>query len=1653
MRPQTIYDVIAYIDGNAQSSYSQGEMWEKVTTYYLRNDPQQQQLMGQVWRWDDAPTNTGQDTGIDLVATYEMDESAGDRYWAVQCKNYAPNHTFSLGDVATFFTKAEADKRYGGYILSFASDNISKNLEDHCQETGTLILTPSVMAQSNVDWSGVFTDGEARKAKTYDLRPHQQDAVRLINATLQGHDRCKAIMACGTGKTLMALRLAEDRCEGGVVLFGAPSIALVSQAMREWTNQARVDLRTLVVCSDATAGKPKDDDAILDSVADLAFPATTDAPKLFERYREVRRQSPDAMVAVFCTYQSMQVVQDAQAMGFPTFDLIICDEAHRTTGVRDETMSDADVSAFQIVHDNMRVQGYKRVYMTATPRIYGDTAKRKAAQDDYTLSSMDDESIYGPTAYELRFADAVERGLLCDYRVVVLSISEDAVPAGVQQVFSDGSELQIGDVAKIIGCYKGLATHGADIERRLSKQFQHLDNATPEFFLIDEIGGEELPPLPDDEDAPPVKPLRKAVGFCARIADSKRMGSYFTRVVQRYESELDDTLGLTCKLDHVDGGMDSRKRAEKLRWLETGTDESECRILTNARCLAEGVDVPSLDAVIFFAPRKSEVDIVQSVGRVMRAFSDPVTGEKKELGYIILPVFIPAGMTPEESLNNSQTFDVVWKVLQALRSHDERIDAYVNSLNFRRSPKGTGAGNQGQNNIGKPAPEGSSQPGTQMTIEFESSLSRAIKAKLVEKCGTKIYWDTWADDVARIAQHHIEQINEALATDYVARKSFDGFLQGLRDSLNPGIKESDAVEMVAQHMITLPVFEALFGEFKFAKSNPVSVAIEDFLASLEGHGVGDMAEDDRRNLQSLYDSVRRRAAVVLTDYGRQELIRDLYEGFFSKAFPMTVDKLGIVYTPGQIIDYILHATDRVLWREFGHKLADEGVHILDPFAGTGSFMARLIEDPDLMPLSKLRHKYLNELHSNEILLLAYYIMVVNIEYAYHSRVGGDYEAFPGAVLTDTFQMSEENDQLDLEMFVDNSERVLTQEELDIQVIVGNPPYSAGQKNANDDNANESYPTLDGRVRNTYSANTNTTNKNSIMDSYIRAFRWASDRIGAAGIVCYVSNAGWLRSAAGEGVRRCFVEEFNSIYVFDLRGNMRSPEWRKEGGQTFGSGSQTPIAVTMLVKNPDSNEHGVIRYHDVGDYKTREEKLEAMLEGAASEPEWQILNQDRHGDWLNQRDDSFYTFAPIGIGKLKGPMGMFEIWSNGVNTAKDPWAWNYSLNAECDNARRLIENTNKEIERVCGEVELLAYDPTKYSWPSGMVGHARKGDHLCFRPEHTVVGSYRPFCRQHLFFDYEFIERFYQQQKVFPVQKNGKVFSNVVIEIAETSLLMTDLVFDLHFVGTGKGFPLYWYEKVEDQPTTLFSEEPKGRVVKDAWGNRYIRHDAITDEALEVFRAAYPNAFATRLKKDGGQELTKEDIFYYVYGVLHSPIYREKYAANLAKELPRIPLAKEFERFSQAGRALADLHLNYESVEIWPNLNIGILPGVNPGHVQKLAWGKKKNPDTGKNEKDFTRLIYNTDVTVSNIPERASEYKVNGKTPLEWMVDRYQVKTDKASGIVNDPNEYSDDPRYILELIGRLVTVSMRTLDIVEQLPGIDEVLPPDNWPAAWTAQS
>ncbi len=762
-------------------------------------------------------------------------------------------------------------------------------------------------------------------------------------------------MACGTGKTFTSLKIAEELAGAGKrVLFLVPSLSLLSQTLTEWTQHSELPLHSFAVCSDSDVGKKrrKNDDAVQTYTHELRYPATTNAKRLAEEV--VKRSDNTHMSVVFSTYHSIKVIGDAQNQyAMAPFDLIICDEAHRTTG---STFAGEDESAFVRVHDDNFIHGLKRLYMTATPRIYGELAKASADKGEVALVSMDDESLFGKNLHTLTFSEAVSRGLLCDYKVIVLTMDEHHINRRLQNLLKDESNtLKVDDAAKIIGCWKALSKHqmkeGLDID-------------------------------PD--------PMKRAVAFCQVIepstgtkhkVSSKQIAETFQTVVEAYQEYENDADDLICEVEHVDGSMNATEKESKINWLKAQPEENSCKILSNVRCLSEGVDVPALDAVLFLTPRNSQVDVVQSVGRVMR------NAPNKVRGYVILPVVIPAGMSPEEALNDNQTYRVVWEVLQALRSHDDRFDAMINKLDLtgqapskmeivavndrtvaaykakrtkERKRDELLSNARKSNVIGNKTTQVQYQ--NEIELEYEiGDIERALIAKIVDKCGNRHHWEEWAKDIANIAQTHISRIRTIVTTpeNKKENKAFKAFVNELRDDLNNAISEDEVIEMLAQHLITEPVFEALFEGYSFGKHNPVSQAMDKIVKLLHEHNIDNEAD----TLENFYASVKIRAEGIDNASGKQKIIVELYDKFFRNAFPRLTERLGIVYTPVEVVDFIIHSINHLLQTQFNEELSSDGVHILDPFTGTGTFITRLLQS-GLISQEKLPQKYEREIHAN-----------------------------------------------------------------------------------------------------------------------------------------------------------------------------------------------------------------------------------------------------------------------------------------------------------------------------------------------------------------------------------------------------------------------------------------------------------------------------------------------------------------------------------------------------------------------------------------------------------------------------------------------------------------------------------------------------------------
>ena len=1617
-----------------------GDKFERLMQRYLQTDPVYADELKHVWLWVDFPYKSqlgGIDLGIDLVA-----EHVSGGYWAIQCKCYDEKSIIDKPKVDSFiatanrsFTDDAGTQHFFSYLLWISTtdkwgDNALETLKN--QRVGVGVLYTDVLESSAVDWEKL-EEGihglQALKSKK-SLRDHQKSALDSAHKYFKDHERGKLIMACGTGKTYTALKIAEHETKNaGTILFLVPSIALLGQTLREWKSDSAEEFHAICICSDPEVSKKKtkvsDDDEYY-HVADLAYPASTNVADIKKQFQMIHHYGgAKGMTVVFSTYQSIDVIAEAQKVlldsGLPEFDLIICDEAHRTTGV---TLGDTDESAFVKVHNNEFIKSKKRLYMTATPRLFSDDSKSKAAQANVTLCSMDDPAVYGEEIYRIGFGEAVEKGLLTDYKVLILTLNEQNIPPAFRSLIAKSdSELNIDLATQLIGCITAL-----------SKQV---------------LGDNGVIAQTDPE------PMRRAVAFCSSIKASQQISNVFNEVSETYLDSLpEDRRGnmISLKCQHIDGSMTTPDKDRLLGWLKSEPKDNECHVLTNVRVLSEGVDVPSLDSIIFLSTRNSQIDVVQSVGRVMRK------APNKKYGYIIIPVLVPSDVEPEVALDNTPRFQVIWSVLNALRAHDDRFNATVNKIELNKAKPDNIIGGTAKDGFDPSGGHFILEPGysgntteslsNQMRLQFED-LKEVLYAKMVQKVGDRRYWEQWAKNVAEIAERQVERIKRLIADKDKHQQAFQGFIEGLRKNINPSISEQEAIDMLSQHIITKPVFDALFEGYSFVSENAISKSMQNMLDLLEEQAI----EKDTQTLDKFYESVKMRAQGIDNAEGKQKIIIELYDKFFKTAFPKMVEQLGIVYTPTECVDFILHSVNDILKKEFGRSISDENIHVLDPFTGTGTFMTRLIQS-GLIEQKDLKRKYQHELHANEIVLLAYYIATINIENAFHDMtpeedgIGTDtYIPFEGIVLTDTFQLGETEDgkKIFSEMFPQNSERVQKQMKAPLRIIFGNPPYSIGQKSANDNAQNQEYPLLDSRIENTYVKESTAGLNKSLYDSYIKAFRWSTDKLDeTGGIICFISNGAWLEGNSTDGFRKSLEKDFSSIYVFNLRGNQRTSGElsRKEGGKVFGSGSRTPISITLLVKNPSvkkrltQSEDEVkadIYYHDIGDYLNREQKLDIIKKFgsvANEEMSWTKLEPNEHGDWISKRNESFSCFIPLApeIKFDSNSTTFFTTNAIGIATNRDAWVYNFSLNKVNSNMKSMVDFYNNHLYEYLNErtIRNEEFVPDSYfetsskhiSWTRAIKREFTKGHTISFDSKSIRKAAlYRPYTKLPLYFSQSLNESPGLWKKLFPIEE----IHNLVICITGSggnkyfSALISNTVVDIQCQFNGQAFPLYYYDEHASMQEGIFEQEQEAR---------YTRKDGISDYIHEKTLQQYG------LSKTGNGTITKEDIFYYVYGFLHSPEYQEKFANDLKKMLPRIPLVesvKDFWAFSQAGRKLADLHINYESVAPYPDVEV-INGDCGFYEVEKMRFPKKDQKDT---------ILYNSKITVSNIPEEAYQYVVNGKSAIEWIMERYQITTHNDSGIINNPNDWSKEignPRYILELLLSIINISILTFKIVSGLP-------------------
>ena len=1233
---------------------------------YLKNEPTYKQKFSDVWMLNEVPAEyhiSKRDTGVDIVAK----DYAGN-LTAVQAKYYKGK--VGKDTINSFVAEAGKDYYAAGMLVS-STDEWNRNAEA-ALENNTKPFTRIGLSQlrhADIDWKkfSFAKENDLSQKVQKKLRGYQKTAINNSVTYFKDHDRGKLIMAPGTGKTFTSLKIAEalmndQKKHQFYVLYLVPSIQLLTQTLFNWNNDVSdgIHMTSFSVVSDNKANKKKgkDDDTL--GAKDVGFEPTTNVEELVKNFNYANQiDTGNEMTVVFSTYQSIDVIHKAQEQGIPEFDLIVADEAHRTTGA---TKLGED-SAFTEVHSNKNVKGKLRLYQTATPKIYDANAKRKAEENSIVVSSMDDEECYGKEIFRLGFGDAVAQGYLTDYKVTVLAVSESYINKDMQRVMAADNQLKVDDIGKIIGVWNAMVKRNG---------------------ITGEITG---------------APMKRAIAFTDTIKHSKAISEEFETVVNEY-LDAQSTDSFQVDVHHVDGGLNALQKEEQIDWLaDDSVEDNHARVLSNVRFLTEGIDVPNLDAIIFFSPKKSQVDIVQAVGRIMRR------AEGKEYGYIILPIVVADGVDPRDALDNDKQYKQVWQVLNALRSTDERFDAEVNKLDLNKKKDGKinfiGVDSSPDENVtendGLEVEQNKKPAQLELPLQWQE-MRNAFYGKVVQKVGDRRYLEDWSKDVSDIAHMYIRRIGDLIDSNQGAKLAFDKFLNSLHHNINDSINQDDAIEMLAQHLITEPIFDALFGEYSFVKNNVVSKSLNDVISAFKVFGF----EKEQEKLKPFYDSIKLRASGIDNAAGKQKLIVTLYDKFFSTGFKETTEQLGIVFTPIEVVDFIIRSVDDALQKYFGKHLADQGVHILDPFTGTGTFITRTLQylkqqmDEGKITFDDILRKYLHELHANEIVLLSYYIAAINIE-AVFDEVNGPkrgYQPFEGIVLTDTFESTERQNSFMDELLGENNKRLEAEQEQPITAIISNPPYSVGQKSANDNNQNIHYPKLETRLKETYALRSTAISNKGTYDSYIKAFRWASDRIGNNGVIGFVTNGSYLDSNSTDGLRAALYKEFNHLYIFNLRGNQRTQgeQSRKEGGKIFGSGSRAPIAISILVKD-GSDKHELL-YYDIGDYLSRKQKLNIIDEyQSIKDIPWKELTPDDNNDWLNQRDPNYQKYSPL---FSKQENSIFNSSLMGLETARDTWVTGFSRDKVLSNTSRLATNYNQNLDS-----NIKNNNPKDIKWTRGL----------------------------------------------------------------------------------------------------------------------------------------------------------------------------------------------------------------------------------------------------------------------------------------------------------------------------------------------------------------
>lgn len=1571
MNFEDFYNHLQSKDKESKDNVSKGKAFEYYTKSFIKKCISLEKSIAEdkIYLWKDFPYKSTIDLGIDIV--YEEERDGVSDFVGVQCKFKEKNTTLYADDLKTFlgllnsnFDVAGKKRRYSRGEIYTTSSNVSKNLTAMLKDFNptTKLITYSDFCKYPFDFT---SDVENIKVVKKELRAYQKKAIEKITEGFLDTDRGKLIMACGTGKTLVAVKVVKNFSEKSI-LYLLPSLSLVQQTLNVFSSDSDFKLEVGIVCSAKDIKTPSNDDEHLITKEDLicvtGLKPTTDVKEIS---RFIDKESKKRTKILFCTYQSLDKIYEAYKTNqdLRKLDLVICDEAHKTAGVKEKEK----ISNFRLIQDKSKILYDKILFMTATPKIYGGKAKKQAenASSIETLFSMDNESVYGKVFFEYNFDKAIKDGFLTDYKVVILKIKRSGLDKSKNGnvYFTKEFPFEFDKERNILD---------TENEQRSREGYHKVI-----FDFLEDKG------------------IKRALNFTGKVSESKDIKDTIN------QTEANKANKGNFEAYHLDGDNSIFQRKSGLDWLEKEEEDiKKIKIMSNAKLLTEGIDVPNIDCIIFSRPKSSTVDIVQAVGRAIRK------SKNKQFGYIILPIIVPSDIDDKQALNSSQ-YKEIWKVLSALRSHDEALSLEIDKINFNTKPEKIDVVEyevDKHGNVTKIEEDVETQTrfsGLDKDASFDTSL---IYTKILDEVGDTDYWDAWTNLIVDLFKKLKDKIHTELTKDEIFEKEFLEFIDFLKKTVKEDIDKETVEIMLCQHLISEPIFHSLFNDKDILSNIPIYKALEDVLSKLQT-----TKDELRSELKEFYETVEKRAKNITNFKGRQDFLNKVYDDFFRKIDKEVSKSDGVFYTRQDVVQFMIRISNDIFKKEFNKDIDSKEVLIIDPFVGTGNFIVNILDYfRNTLNTSKddMAFKYTNDIFCNEINLLAYYIASVNIEYTYQ-ELTQETNPFKNISFVDTFKTLEDTLQEQTPEFTGdlfstlndtNTKRIETQKKVQFNFLITNPPYFRDKKG--------SYEKIDDKIESWYQKN-NDKSKNfmSLYDHYVRTFVCIQERLDNDGVACVITNNSFIDNNTFYLFREHLQRNFYKVYHFDLKGagrHLSKEEIKKQGGNVFGI--MTRVGITILVKKKEYQDSvGKVFLYSIKDYTKQEEKLKILenirtlddLKDTLKEFSPVEQEEPYKNIWINQGNKEYHN-SFVNLCSKDNTLSIFTRNSKGLKSNRETWVIDFSREQLETKAKKLIEENNKIIKD-----SLEKHNSKDFVMNFENVPAKEK---LYFKEDKVIEIFTKPFVKKWCYLEKKLFHSTYQTLNIF-----RKEHQNIGICLTDKghgdfSSVMSDINFNLALIKNTNVYPLYFFT------------------------------DDILDSNINKGSLEY-------LKKIYNKEITDKELFYYVYGITNSLEYKEVYENDLFRNDPKIPILKKVDDFletSKIGQELSKLHLGYETLDPYQKIDTSLneYDIVNREGFTKLKY----------NDIEKTSLKYNEHINIDNIPvDLFNKYLISGKNIVDHLIGYYKIqnKTDipylDNNKMFSNPNNFDTElkGKYIYDLIQKGITLGIKTQKLLESIPKID----------------